>query len=43
MPKKGRSEFLITLARSAVFDLLSSEDDNVLDIVEYPYVGIDWR
>jgi hypothetical protein len=26
-----------------VFDLLSSKDDNVLDIVEYPYTRIDWR
>jgi hypothetical protein len=43
IPKRGQSEFLITLVGREVFDLLSSEDDNVLDIVEYPYVGIDWR
>jgi hypothetical protein len=36
-------EYLITLVGRAVIDLLSSEDDNVLDIVEYLYVGIDWR
>ena len=26
-----------------VFDLFSSEDDNVLNIVEYSYQGIDCR
>jgi hypothetical protein len=43
MPKRGQSEYLITLWEGPVIDLLSSKDDNVLDIVEYPYVGIDWR
>jgi hypothetical protein len=43
MPKRGESEYLITLVGRSVIDLLSSKDDNVLDIIEYPYVGIYWR
>jgi hypothetical protein len=43
MPKRGQSEFPITLVGKEVFDLLSSEDDNLFDIVKYPYAGIDWR
>ena len=43
MAKRGRSEYLITLVGRAIIDLLSSKDDNVLDIVEYLNAGIDWR
>jgi hypothetical protein len=43
MPKRGQYEFPITLVGKEVFDLLSSEDNHVLDIVEYPYAGMDWR
>jgi hypothetical protein len=43
MPKRGQFEFPITLVGKEVSCLLSCEEDNVLDIVEYPYTGIDWR
>jgi hypothetical protein len=26
---------------SKVLDLLASEDDHILDLVQYPYVGMD--
>jgi hypothetical protein len=41
IPKRGQFEFLINPMGRAVFDLLSSKDDNVLNIIEYSYVGID--
>jgi hypothetical protein len=43
MPKRGQTEFPVTLVGKEVFDLLSHEDNHDLDIVEYPYAMIDWR
>jgi hypothetical protein len=43
IPKKGQLEFPISLVGRDVCDLLASEDNHVLDIVQYLYVGMDWR
>jgi hypothetical protein len=43
MPKRGQYEFPISLVGREVCDLLASEDNHVLDIVEYLYMGMDWR
>ena len=43
MPKRGQSEFPLTLVGKEVFDVLYSEDDHVLYVVEYPYTGTYWR
>jgi hypothetical protein len=42
-PKKGQLEFPITPVGRDVCDLLAREDNPVLDIVQYPYMGMDWR
>ena len=43
MSKRGQSEYLITPMGREVIDLLSSEDNNFLDIIEHLYAGIDRR
>jgi hypothetical protein len=43
MLERGKSKYLITPVGRAVIGLLSREDDDVLDIVEYLYAGKDWR
>ena len=43
-PKRGQSEWSCSLVDKDVCDLLASEDDcDVLDLVLYPYMGMDWR
>jgi hypothetical protein len=36
-------ELLCTPVGRDVCDFLAREDNLVLDIVQYPYVGMDWR
>jgi hypothetical protein len=43
MPKRGQSKFAITPIGNEVFDLLSSKENHILNIVDYPYAGIYWR
>jgi hypothetical protein len=43
MPKRGQYKFPISPVDREVCDLLASEDNLVLDIAEYPYMGMDWR
>ena len=42
MPKRGHSDFP-TRITPKVLEMLSNEDDHALDIVSYPYVGLEWR
>jgi hypothetical protein len=39
----GQLKFPISPVSRDVCDLLASEDNHVLDIVQYLYVGMDWR
>jgi len=43
IPKKGQLDFPIFAFGRDVCDLLASRDNLVLDIVQYPYAGMDWR
>jgi hypothetical protein len=43
IPKKGQLKFPISSVSKDVCDLLASEDNLVLDTVQYPYMGLDWR
>ena len=36
MPKRGQSKFAITPIGNEVFDLLSSKENHILNIVDYP-------
>ena len=40
MPKRGRFEFLARIT-SDVLDMFSNDEDHALDMVPYPYVGMD--
>ena len=43
-PKRVQSEWPCSAVGKDVCDMLSSEDDlDVLDLVLYPYAGMDWR
>jgi hypothetical protein len=41
MPKKGQPKFPISPFGRDVCDLLSSEENLILNIVQYPYTGLD--
>jgi hypothetical protein len=43
IPKRGQYDFPIFLGSREVYDILASEENHVLDIVKYLYVGMDWR
>ena len=43
-PKRSHSNWSCTTVGKDVCDLLDLEDDcDVLDLVLYPYIGMDWR
>ena len=42
-PKRGQLEWLCSAVDKDVCDFLASEDErDVLDLVLYPYAGMDW-
>lgn len=44
LPKWGQSEWLCSAVEKEVCDFFDLEDDHdVLDLVLYPYMGMDWR
>ena len=43
LPKRGQSEWSCSAVGKEVCDLLALDDDpDVLDLVLYPYIGMDW-
>ena len=42
MPKRGQLEFLSRI-NSKVLEIISSEDDDTMNVMEYPYVDMDQR
>ena len=42
MPKRGGPEFPTRITLDVLY-MLSSEDSHALNMVPYPYVGMDWR
>jgi hypothetical protein len=44
LPKKGQLEWSCSAVGKYVCNLLALEDDqDFLDLVLYPYIGMDWR
>jgi hypothetical protein len=41
--QEGPAEWLCTLVGREICDFLAGEDNHVLDLVQYPYMGMDWR
>ena len=41
-PKRGKPELPVSITLDAL-EMLAREDDHALDMVPYPYVGMDWR
>ena len=42
--KRGQSKWPCSAVGKEVYDFLASEDEHdVLDLISYPYAGMDWR
>jgi len=42
-PKRSQPGCLCTLIDREICDFLAQEENFVLNVVQYPYVGMDWR
>lgn len=39
---RGQLEWSCRLVSLEVFDMPTNEDDDTIDLIQYPYVGINW-
>jgi hypothetical protein len=42
-PKRGPPNWSCTTVSREVCDFLAREENHVLNLVQYPYMGMDWR